>query len=100
MSRYALVTIFSMDPTKKAQLIESLEPVVIKMVRGLPGFEDGYWSWDHATNVTYGFVIFDTEANARALETYLKTNAEQMATKGTRLERATVAEIIGEAHRA
>jgi hypothetical protein len=97
MTMYGMTAIFSMDPTKKAQLIEGLEPHVIRMVRELPGFVTGFWSWDHATNVSYGLVVFDTEANARALETHLKTNAEQLAEKGTRLERAAVGEIIGAA---
>ena len=97
MSNHAVTTIFSMDPARKAQLIEGLEPVVIKMVRALPGFVTGYWTWDHATNVTYGFIAFDTEANARALETYLKANAEQIAKDGCRLERAAVGEVIGTA---
>jgi hypothetical protein len=94
---YGMTAIFSMDPTKKAQLIEGLEPNVIRTVRELPGFVTGFWTWDHATNVTYGLVIFDTEAHARALETFLKTNAEQLAERGTRLERAAVAEVIGAA---
>ena len=97
MSKHALTAVFSMDPTKKALLIEQLEPVVISMVRELPGFVTGYWSWDHATNVTYGFVVFDTEVQARALETHLKTNAERFAERGTRLERAAVGEVIGAA---
>lgn len=97
MSKYALTAVFSMDPTKKALLIEQLEPVVISMVRQLPGFLTGFWTWDHATNVTYGFIVFETEADARALETYLKSNAEDLAQKGTRLERAAVGEVIGAA---
>ena len=97
MAKHAVTAIFSMDPAKKAALIAQLEPVVISMVRALPGFESGTWTWDHATNVTYGFVVFDTDANARALETYLKTNAEKLASGGTRLERAAVGEVIGSA---
>ena len=97
MSKHALTAVFSMDPTKKAQLIEQLEPVVIAMVRELPGFVTGFWTWDHATSVTYGFVVFETEAHARALETHLKSNAEDFADKGTRLERAAVGEVIGAA---
>ena len=95
MSMHALTTVFSMDPTKKAQLIEGLEPGVIRQVREMPGYVVGFWSWDHATNVTYGFVVFDSDANARALETYLKSNTDMLASKGTRLERAAVAEVIG-----
>ena len=97
MSNHALSAIFSMDPARKTQLLEGLEPGVIKMVRELPGFVTGFWSWDHATNVTYGFVVFDTDAHARALETYLKTNADEIAKKGSRLERVAVAEVIGAA---
>jgi hypothetical protein len=67
------------------------------MVRTLPGFVAGFWTWDHATNVTYGFVVFDTDAQARTLETYLRSNAEELAEKGTRLERAAVGEVIGAA---
>lgn len=94
---HALSAIFSMDPTKKAQLIEGLEGKVITQVREMPGFVTGYWTWDHATNVTYGMIIFETEANARSLETFLRDNADRMAGQGTRLERAAVAEVIGAA---
>jgi hypothetical protein len=92
---HALTAIFSMDPTRKAELIGELEPRVIQFVRGLSGFVTGYWSWDHRTNVTYSFVAFDTEEHARALETFLKTNAELLAEDGTRLERAAVGEVVG-----
>jgi hypothetical protein len=94
-SRFAVSAMFSMDASKKAQLMEGLEPVVISMVRQLPGFVSGFWSWDHATNVTYAFIAFDTEADARALETHLKTNADGHAAQGARLERAAVGEIVG-----
>src|SRR5688572_8435287 len=94
---HALSTIFSMDPAKKAQLIEGLDPVVITQVRAMPGFVTGFWTWDHATNVTYGMVIFDTDKNARSLETFLRDNADRLAEGGTRLERAAVAEVIGAA---
>jgi hypothetical protein len=99
MSSYALTTVFSMDPNRKAQLIDGLEPKVIAMVEKLPGFTKGYWTWDHTTNVTYGFVVFDTEANARALESYLRSNADDIANDGARLERAAVGEVIGTAER-
>jgi hypothetical protein len=94
---HALTTVFSMDPAKKAQLIEGLDPVVIAHVRGMPGFVTGFWTWDHATNVAYGMVIFDTDKNARSLETFLRDQAEDMAAQGTRLERAAVGEVIGAA---
>jgi hypothetical protein len=97
MSNHALTAIFSMDPTKKAQLIDQLEPVVISMVRERPGFVTGFWTWDHATNVTYGFIVFETEAHARELETFLKNNSDDLAQGGTRLERAAVGEVIGAA---
>jgi hypothetical protein len=95
MSKHAVTAIFSMDPARKAQLIEGLEPVVIRMVRALPGFVTGYWTWDHATNVTYSLVVFDSAENARGLESFLKTRADEHAKNGTRLERVAVGEVIG-----
>jgi hypothetical protein len=97
MSMHAMTAIFSMDPTRKAQLIEGLEPSVIRTVRELPGFVTGFWSWDHAASVSYGFIVFDTEEHARALEAHLRENAEDLARQGTRLERAAVGEVIGAA---
>lgn len=99
MSTYALTAVFSMDPKRKAKLIEGLDSKVIAMVRALPGFVSGTWTWDHSTNMTYGFVVFDTEPNARALEAYLRTNAESIASDGARLERAAIGEVIGTAAR-
>jgi hypothetical protein len=92
---HAMTAIFSMDPAKKAFLMEGLEPVVIGPVREMPGYTFGLWSWDHAANVTYSFVVFDTEEHAHALESQLKRDAESLAAMGTRLERAVVAEVIG-----
>ena len=64
---------------QKAQLIAGLEPVVIRMVREMPGYLTGFWSWDHTTNMSYGTIVFETEANARALENFLKEQAESLA---------------------
>jgi hypothetical protein len=94
---HGLTAIFSMDPTKKAQLIEGLEPQVIERVRQMPGFTCGFWTWDHAADMTYGLVLFDTEAHARELEAFLKSDADRLASGGTRLERAVVAEVMGAA---
>ena len=93
----AVTAIFSMDPSKKQQLLAGLEPVVIKMVRELPGFVTGFWSWDHASNVTYSFIAFDTQEHASALEAFLKGGAEKMAADGARLERVVVGEVVGAA---
>jgi hypothetical protein len=94
---HAMTAIFSMDPTKKAQLIQELEPTIIRRVREMPGYVTGFWSWDHATNVTYSFIVFEREEQARALESYIKGDNEKNGVAGTRLERAVVAEIVGAA---
>ncbi len=94
---YAVTTIFSMDPNKKAQLVAGLDTVVIPQVRDMPGFVTGFWSWDHSTDVTYGFITFKTEAEAKGLESFLKGAAERLAAGGTRLERAVVAQVLGAA---
>lgn len=94
---HAVTAIFSMDPSRKAQLIEELDPTIIKMVREMPGYVAGFWSWDHATNVAYSFTIFEHEEQARALESTVRGMAENNAVPGTRLERIATAEIVGAA---
>jgi len=94
---HAVTAIFSMDPSRKAQLIEELEPTIITMIREMPGYVVGFWSWDHATNVTYAFTIFEREEQARALESRVRGMAENNAVPGTRPERIATAEIFGAA---
>lgn len=57
----------------------------------------GTWSWEHNTNVSYGTMVFETEAQAKTLESFLKGDQERLASGGTRLEWAVVAEVIGAA---
>jgi hypothetical protein len=94
---HAVAAIFSMDPSRKAQLIEELDPTIITMVRELPGYVAGFWSWDHATNVSYAFMIFEHEEQARVLESTVRGMAEKNAVPGTRIERVATAEIVGAA---
>jgi hypothetical protein len=94
---YAVTAICTMDSTKKAKLIEGLEPQVIATTREMPGFVTGFWSWDHNTDVSYGFIVFDTIEHARALETFLRGSGDKFAEVGVRLERAAVGELIGSA---
>ena len=90
---HATIIVSSMDSSKKAQLIEELGPKVIPMVREMPGYISGFWSWDHATNVTYAFILFEREDQARALESAVKADP----IPGARLERVVTAEVVGAA---
>jgi hypothetical protein len=92
---HALTAMFSMDPTRKTQLIEEL-PTVIKMVREMPGYVAGFWTWD-ATNIATTFVVFEREEHARGLETFMRAHDEKKTFPGTRLERASTAKIVGAA---
>jgi hypothetical protein len=93
---HAMTGLFSMDPAHKTQLIEGL-PNLINMIREMPGYVVGFWTWDHATNVSSVLVIFEREEQARGLEGFVKSNDEKKAFPGTRLERASTSEIVGAA---
>ena len=93
---HAMTGLFSMDPAYKTQLIEGL-PDVITMVREMPGYVVGFWTWDHATNVSSILVVFEREEQARGLEAFVKSNDEKKAFPGTRLERGSTSEIVGAA---
>jgi hypothetical protein len=93
---HAMTGLFSMDPAHKTQLIEGL-PSLINMIREMPGYVVGFWTWDHATNVSSVLVVFEREEQARGLEAVVKSNDEKKAFPGTRLERASTSEIVGAA---
>jgi hypothetical protein len=88
--------LFTMDPAHKTLLIEGL-PNLIAMVRETPGYLVGFWTWDHASNVSSVLIIFEREEQARAMEAFVRTNDEKKAFPGTRLERASTSEIVGAA---
>jgi hypothetical protein len=90
---HATIIISSMDPTKKAQLIEQLGVDIIPMVREMPGYVTGFWSWDNTTHVAYALVTFEREDQARALEAFAKSND----LPGVRLERVVTAELVAAA---
>jgi hypothetical protein len=93
---HAMTGLFTMDPAHKTQLIEGL-PNLIDQVRETPGYVVGFWTWDHATNVSSILVVYEREEQARAMEAFVRTNDEKKAFPGTRLERASTSEIVGAA---
>src|SRR5271165_577223 len=60
LTMHAMTGLFTMDPTHKTQLIEGL-PNLIAGVREMPGYVVGFWTWDHATNVSTVLVVFERE---------------------------------------
>ena len=96
LTMHAMTGLFTMDPTHKTRLIEGL-PDLIAGVREMPGYVVGFWTWDHATNVSTVLVVFEREEQARGMEAFVRTNDEKKAFPGTRVERVSTCEIVGAA---
>lgn len=95
---YAMIAIFSMDPAMKEQQMAHLHGAIVPMVRKMPGFVAGFWSYDHAANVSYGYIVLENEEAAKRLMAGVRASADDnAAAHGVRFERAAVAEIVAAA---
>ncbi len=63
---YATVGQVMVDPGREAEARQLLEEVVLPRAKGLAGFQGGHWARALGGDVGHSFMLFDTEANARA----------------------------------
>jgi hypothetical protein len=98
---HAIVGIFSMDRSKHAEQRVELHERIIPMVRQLPGFVSGTWSYDPVTWTHYSHIVLDSaEAAAQLAAMVQQRLQEQGQDAGVKLESMNVVEVLGEARRA
>jgi hypothetical protein len=95
---HAIIGIFSMDRARHAEQQVELHERIIPMVRQLPGFVSGTWSYDPETFRHYSHIVLESAEGARELaamvEENLRTDGERA---GVAVESLTVVEVLGEA---
>jgi hypothetical protein len=63
---FATVGQVRVDTGREDEARKLLEEVVLPRAKGLAGFEGGHWARTLDGNVGHSFLLFDSEANARA----------------------------------
>ena len=91
---YAVVGQVKVDTAREADARKLLEEFTVPTVKGLAGFNNGYWARALDGDVGHSFLLFDSEANARAA-------AERMAQgpparSAVTFTSATVCEVVAQ----
>ena len=63
---YAVVGQVKVDTTREGDARKVLEEVTVPATKGLEGFSSGFWARAVDGDEGHSFLIFDSEANARA----------------------------------
>ncbi len=94
---HAVIGGFSMDPAKVALQRQELHQLIIPMVKELPGFVNGYWSYQPGDAKSYSYIVFETEAQAQRLLEVVRANVAQQDAAGVAIGWLEVVEIWGQA---
>jgi hypothetical protein len=95
---YAIIGVFAMDRARHAEQRVELHERIIPMVRQLPDFVSGTWSYDPKTWRHHSHIVLATAEAAEALEAMVRQNVEtQGRTAGVTLESLSVVEVLGSA---
>ncbi len=94
---YAVLGIWTVDPSQVQAQRQGLERYVVPAVRQAPGFVRGFWSKSHADNRDYTYIVFDSETSAGSFKALVEANAEAQSAFGVRLEELQIAEVIADA---
>jgi hypothetical protein len=94
---YAVIGTFSMDRAKVDAQRVGLASYVIPKVKDLPGFLHGSWSYDPTESRSYSYIVWKTEADAKAMIEILKADTSRSAEAGVQLQSITVVQVWGEA---
>lgn len=97
---YVLTAVYSHPKETWSQQKQFLHERVVPMTKSQPGFVTGHWSYDSAESRSYGHVVFETEKDARALETFLHEEAKRPNPLGVAPVSIHVSETMAEAKRA
>ena len=63
---YAVVGQVKVDTTREGEARKILEEFTVPAAKGLEGFDSGYWARAIDGDNGHSFLLFDSEANARA----------------------------------
>ena len=94
---HAVIGGFAMDPERLNKQRQELHGMIIPMVKELPGFVTGYWSYQPGDSKSYSYIVFETEAQARRLVEVVRANGAQQHAAGVELGWLEVVEIWGQA---
>jgi hypothetical protein len=95
---HAVIGRFAMDTRHKDEQRKELTERIIPMVRTLPGFISGYWSYDEANGESFSYIVLENEAQAHALIEKVQANvADRGGERGVSVKHIAVAEVWGQA---
>jgi len=94
---YALFAVYAHPRETWSQQKQFLFERIIPMCKAQPGFVSGSWCYEPKDSRTFGQIVFDTESNARSLETFMREEAKRPNTFGVTPVSIDVTEVIGEA---
>lgn len=94
---HALFAIYNHPRETWTQQKGFLEGRIIPMVKSQPGFLSGTWTYDAKESRSHGCVRFASEAQARALESFMRDEATRPNPMGVNMVSIVVTEIVGEA---
>lgn len=94
---YAVIGTFSMDRAKVDAQRVGLREYVIPKVKSLPGFVHGSWAYDPTESRSYSYIVWNTEAAAKAMIEILKADTSRSSEAGVQLQSITVVQVWGEA---
>ncbi len=94
---HAVIGSFAMDRARLELQRRELEAVIMPMVKELPGFLQGYWSYEPGDSQAYSYIAFETEAQAQRLLEVVRANAVHQAGSGVAVGWLKIVEVWGQA---
>lgn len=94
---HAVVAVYHHPRETWTQQKQFLHERIVPMTRARPGFVSGTWSYGAKDSRSFGYVLFDSEQNARDLEAFLRAEAERPNPFGVAPVSIDVVEVLAEA---
>lgn len=94
---YAVVAVYRHPRETWPQQKQFLHDRVVPMTKSQPGFLSGTWSYERNESKSVGYVVFDTEANARSLEAFMREEAKRPNPFGVMPISIDIVEVLAEA---
>lgn len=94
---YAVYAVYHHPRETWPQQKQFLHDRIVPMTKSQPGFLSGTWSYERNESKSVGWVVFDTEANARSLQTFMREEATRPNPFGVTPVVIEVVEVLAEA---
>ncbi len=94
---YAVAGTWTMDPSRADEQQRELHERIVPMVRQIPGFVGGYWTYNPTTGKSYGFTILESEEAATAFLEFVRRDGERGRDYGVQLDTIGLAEVVAKA---